>query len=148
MQTANIMVALGGDKGTLVPKRNVTVAEIAVLMEIHGNDAVLDIEPSGEIERTAREEIKRLVEIYGSAKKQGPNGDVHIVSALYPGVGARVQRSLDELEIPEEFFKAEKRMKPKAAKDPLDHDENGKKGGSKPRKKAEDEPEDDGKLFD
>lgn len=115
MQTANIMLSLGGDHGTTVPKYNITAAEIAVLRLIHGNDAVRDIEPSGNIERTHREEIDRLRTRYGRAKIDNGEGDqVSAVNALFPGAAARVFTSLDELEIPEEFYKAEKRVKPTA----------------------------------
>lgn len=106
MQIANALVALGGDKGNTVPKMNLTAAEIAVLRAIHGLDSVLEIEPVGEIERGNREERTRLRMAY-PAKDE--DGNV-IVDMLYPGAGARVYEGLDELELPEEAFKAEKRM--------------------------------------
>jgi len=116
MQTANIMVALGGDKGTTVPKYNVTASEIAVLRAIHGADAVTDVEPVGEIERPHREEIARLTREYGRARVPDANGnDVSIVASLFPGAAARTFRTIEELEIPEEFFKAETRVKAKPA---------------------------------
>lgn len=115
MQTANIMLALGGDQGTLVPKYGVTASEIAVLLAIHGNTSVLDIEPGDDIERSDREEIRRLNDIYGRAKTQGPNGDVLIVGMLFPGAAARAFQTLEELEIDETFYKAAARVKPKAA---------------------------------
>lgn len=123
MQIANIMVALGGDKGTTVPKYGVTVSEIAVLRAIHGNDAVFDVEPLGEVDRTDREEIRRLTDEYGRAR--GGDGNVEIVKNLFPGAAARAYQTLDELEIDETFFKpiahakaepAAKVKKPKAAK--------------------------------
>lgn len=112
MQTANIMLALGGDKGTTVPKYAITCAEIAVLQAIHGNDAVFDIEPNEDVDRTSREEIARLAGIYGLAKMNGPTGEVPVVASLFPGAAARVHQSLDELGLDESLFKAERRMKP------------------------------------
>lgn len=106
MQTAHALVALGGDKGNTVPKFDLTAAEIAVLRSIHGPDSVFEIEPVGEIERGSREERNRLRLAYPAKDEDGN----HIVDLLYPGAGARVYEGLDELELPEEAFKAEKRM--------------------------------------
>ena len=130
MQTANVMVALGGDMGTTVPKYEITVSEIEVLRAIHGKDAVHDIEPLGTIERSDREEIARLLEIYGQATMGGPNGKIGIVSHLFPGAAAPAFKSFDQIEIDPSFFKAEKRMSAPAAP---------KKAG----KKAAPEPEAD-----
>lgn len=113
MQTANCYVEIGGDSGTTVPKYEITVAEIAVLRAIHGPDSITEIEPTADVERSDRAEIKRLHEIYSRPDK--PDGPVH---TLFPGVAARVYQSLDELELPEEFFKAETRVKPKPAEKP------------------------------
>jgi hypothetical protein len=107
MQTANVMVALGGDTGNTVPKYGVTAAEIAVLRSIHGNEAVFDIEPVGEVQRGHRDERQRLVEGYRSKDSDGKS----IVEGLFPGAAARVFETLDELELPEELFKTTERMK-------------------------------------
>lgn len=145
MQTAKkIMVALGGDKGTTVPKYDVTASEIAVLMAIHGNDAVHDIEPGEDIERSDREEIARLAAKYGRAKVHTEDGDTFVMKRLFPGHGARAVQTLEELAIPEEFYKAESRVKPKAVPEE-------KKGR---RKKADDPVQNDepvstdGNIFD
>lgn len=107
MQTANILLSLGGDHGNTIPKWGVTAAEIAVLREIHGDDAVNDVEPVGEIKRSNREERARLVAIYGGAKnaEQKP-----IVESMFPGVAARVFEKIDELELDESFFKPTGRL--------------------------------------
>lgn len=112
-ETANILLALGGDAGNTVPKFDVTAGEIAVLRTIHGEDAVIDIEPQGVVERSHRDELTRIRGIYGRATDGNMN---RIVDILYPGAAARVFESLDELEIPETFYKAEKRVsrKPKS----------------------------------
>jgi hypothetical protein len=116
-ETANILLALGGDAGCTVPKFGVTAAEIAVLRAIHGEDAVIDIEPLGTVERTNRAELDRVRAIYGRATDGNMNS---IVNFLYPGAAARVFESLDELGIPEDFYKAETRVsrKPKPAPEP------------------------------
>jgi hypothetical protein len=155
MQTANIMLSLNA--GNDVPKRGVSAAEIAVLIAIHGDDAVSDVEPTGssdtididgaEVKWTNRVELDRLRRKYGRAKD---GEDKAIVENLFPGAAARVFETLDELNLPDTFYKATSRHKPEAAPaepeveavapapHPLDHDGDGKKGGSKRRaKKAE-----------
>lgn len=137
MQTANIMLALGGDKGNCVPKYDVTPAEIAVLRAIHGDDAVFDVEPTDkeattEVEngdprkRTNREELSRLSREYAGGRLFGT--DIRAVSALFPGAAARVYEDFDELDLSEEAFKAEGRVsaKPKPAK--VEKPGKGKKG--------------------
>lgn len=116
METANIILALGGDNGNTVPKRGVTPAEIALLRAIHGDDAVTDIEPTGDEatnedgrKRSNRDELSRLRSLYPA--KDGASG-TRIVDILYPGAAARVFETIDELEIDEVFFKPAERVKP------------------------------------
>lgn len=116
MQTANIMLALGGDMGTTVPKYGVTASEIAVLMAIHGNSAVHEIEPAADIERSDRDEIRRLREIYGRARIQTEEGDIAAVNSLFPGAAAHAYQKLDELEIAPDFYKATSRATPEVNK--------------------------------
>lgn len=132
MQTATVLLALGGDTGNTVSKYGVTPAEAAVLQMIHGSDAVFDIAPGEDVTRTNREELARLRFTYG--KPEGSN-ERSAVDVLFPGAAARVFESFDELDLDESFYKAEKRVKPKPA-DPLDHDGDGKKGGSVKGKKG------------
>lgn len=115
MQYANIMLALGGDRGTTVPKPAMSASEIAVLQLIHGKDAVFDVEPikvgDALAKRTSREEIKRLTSLYARARVPGPDGnDVSVISVLFPGAAAQAIKELDDLEIPDEFFKAKTRV--------------------------------------
>jgi hypothetical protein len=115
MQYANIMLALGGDRGTVVPKTEVSASEIAVLRLLHGQDAVFDVEPLKVDEdlakRTSRQEIQRLTELYGRARVQGPDGnDVSVINILFPGAAAQAIKELDDLDIPHEFFKAKSRV--------------------------------------
>lgn len=153
MQTANVMVALGGDKGTTVPKYGVTISEIAVLQAIHGNDSVFDIEPTGDVERSSREEIARLHDTYSRPSVNGkPEG---AVADLFPGIAARAFRNWDEIEIDAEFFKPLSRAaapvaEPEAEK-PAKPAKRGKKAAAEPvadadADESEDAPE-DGKLF-
>lgn len=102
MQTANVFVAIGGDKRNTVPKYGVTAAEVAVLRLIHGDDAVFDIEITGEVQRTHRQEIGRLTEAYG--RQEGERRSSPAVAELFPGAAARVFETFDELEIPEELY--------------------------------------------
>jgi hypothetical protein len=110
MQIANILLSLGGDNRNQVPKYDVTPAEVAVLRVIHGEDAVIDIEPLGEIKRTNREERQRLAQIYSQVQPDGTRRSP-AVDSLFPGVAARVYESFDEMDdLPEEFFKAATRV--------------------------------------
>lgn len=115
MDTANVTVALGGERGSTVGKYNVTAAEIAVLRAIHGDDAVFDIIPGAPVERSNREELARLKHIYGKAV----DGEQRAyVDTLYPGAAARVFEKLEELGLPDDYYKAEKRVAVKAAPEP------------------------------
>ncbi|GAA4169072.1 hypothetical protein [Shinella granuli] len=104
MQTANVMLAIGGDAKNTVPKYGVTAAEVAVLRYIHGEDAVFDIEVTGSVERTHRQEIGRLTEVYG--RQEGERRVSPAVADLYPGAAARVFETFDELEIPDDLYAA------------------------------------------
>jgi len=107
MQIANIILALGGDVGNTIPKYSVTVAEIALLQAIHGEDAVTDVEPVGEISVTNRAERERLREIYGRATDGNGN---KVIELVYPGAAARVFERLDELALVPEQFKTVARV--------------------------------------
>lgn len=102
MQIANVLVAIGGDMRNTVPKYDVTVSEVAVLREIHGNDAVKEIAITGDVRRTSRQEIGRLMERYG--RTDGGRFVAPAVSALFPGVAARVFEAFDELDLDESYF--------------------------------------------
>jgi hypothetical protein len=114
MKIANIMLAIGGGRDNTIPKYNVTAGEIAVLRAIHGEDAVFDVEPlaadalneDGK-SRTNRQELGRLKAIYGKAQD---SSGAALVEGLYPGAAARVFETVDELELPAEYFKATGRV--------------------------------------
>lgn len=119
MDYVNLQVAIGGDVGNTVPKFNVPVSEIPVLMAIHGPDSLFDFEPveapkDGE-DLADSEEMQRLRSLYGHVT----DGDgENVLRQVYPGAGARVVAKLDQLEIPEGAFKVLERVsaKPSAKK--------------------------------
>lgn len=141
MELANIMLDIGSDGTTILAKSRVTPAEVAVLMRLHGNDAVSDVEVLEDEalnedggKRTHRQEIARLMEVYGKNTPEGGR-EAPAVSALFPGAAARVFETFEELELDEGMFKAETRSnaKPSKAKKPqLDHDGDGEAGGAAP----------------
>jgi len=115
MQTANVLLALGGQRGNSVPKYGITAAEIAVLMAIHGVDAVYDITPlEAEVERSSRDEKARLFELYPARDEDGK----FVVEAVYPGNAPVVHQDLTDLGLPEELFATTERVRatPKAKK--------------------------------
>lgn len=139
METANILLDIGSDGTTILAKSRVTPAEVAVLRLIHGDDAVNEIEvladeagtPEGG-KRTHRQEIARLMEVYGKPTPEGGR-EARAVTALFPGAAARVFETFEELELPDDHFKTKTRSTAKRPeRDPLDHDANGKKGGAAP----------------
>lgn len=135
MDIANVIVALGGDTGNTVPKYGVTAAEIAVLMTIHGasggDTPIFDVEPAGTITRSNREERQRLLELYPAKNSEGKQ----IVAEMFPGVGARVPESLEELDLDESLYKASARLGAPAAEketatDPAPKAKRGKKAAA------------------
>lgn len=116
MQIANVLLSLGGDHGNQIMKHAVTAAEIAVLRAIHGDDAVQEVEPTGDVTRTHRAERERLLNTYGAAKSDDQKP---IVESMFPGIAARVFEKLHELELPDSFFKATGRLKAPAAAAPV-----------------------------
>lgn len=64
MQTLNALVAITGDRNNMVWKIGLTPAEILLLQGLHGADSVLQIEPSGDVQREPFAEITRLKELY------------------------------------------------------------------------------------
>jgi len=93
MQTVNCLLALGGDRGNLVPKYGISVSELQVLRLIHGSDACSEIEPVGEIEVSDGVEVERLLTVF-----MRPAHVMSPVRTLYPGGRAQVHRQLDQVE--------------------------------------------------
>lgn len=119
MQIANAILKVDKEGWTSVPKEGLTASEIAVLRIVHGPDAVFDIEPAGEIERSHREERARLKAAYvpGEGVRAG-GGTTDPVETLFPGAAARMFMTLDELELPDDLYKAVDRLRPDAAPSP------------------------------
>lgn len=110
METADIMLCLGGDTGNTVPKFGVTASEIAVLRHIHGEEAVFDVRPlDTALNISQREERERLRERYG--RMEGDRRISPAVEALFPGAASPMFTRIADLGLPEEFFKAEKRLR-------------------------------------
>lgn len=107
MEIANCMVAIAGDHGHTVPKYDVTPSEVAVLRAIHGEDAVFDLRPLGEADRTGKAEIDRLRFEYRTATDGDDN---RIVDQLFPGAGARAIATFADLELPENLYAATGRV--------------------------------------
>lgn len=115
MQLANALLALNGQRGNSVPKYAITAAEIAVLMAVHGVDAVYDIQPlDEETERSSVAEKARLFELYPARDEDGRP----IVETVYPGNAPVVHQDIADLGLPEELFATTQRVtaKPKARK--------------------------------
>lgn len=115
MKLANIMLAIGGGRDNTIQKYGVTAGEIAVLRAIHGEDAVFDVDPTDDDAlnddgslRKNRQELGRLKAVYGKASDG--NG-APFVEGLYPGAAARVFEDFDEIDLPDDYFKATGRVK-------------------------------------
>lgn len=107
MQICNCTVAIGGDPGMTVTKERVTVPELMILRAVHGDDAVRNIEVTGESDVSSPEERERLMSIY-----------VNPVGVVKDTVGAAgaLPKSIDESGIPEDFVLSAGVKKGKAKK--------------------------------
>jgi len=132
MQIANVMVAIGGERGNTVPRYGVTPAEIALLRAIHGDDAVFDIEPVGDAPISNGAERERLRAIYPAKDEDGNR----VFDRLYPGGAARVYESLDELGLDQSYFKPIAYAAAPAPKVEVDEAAPAKKGKKANGKKA------------
>lgn len=56
-----------------VPKDGLTAAEVVLLKQIHGDDAVVELKCTGEVSRADEYERSRLRDIYGAAN---PRADI------------------------------------------------------------------------
>jgi hypothetical protein len=70
-QLCRCTVAIGGDIRSVVPKTQVTPAEIMLLQSIHGADAVTNIRVVGELDATMDQERNRLGSFYKDEKVIG-----------------------------------------------------------------------------
>lgn len=122
MEIANVMLNLAEEGSTIIKKYGVTPAEVAVLRLIHGSDSINDVEIlAGDAKtdghkRTHREELARLLEVYGHATPEGGREALE-VTALFPGAAARVFETFEELELDDSLYIASGRKTAKPVAD-------------------------------
>jgi hypothetical protein len=113
MQICKCTVAIGGDPGMTITKERVTVPELMILRAVHGDDAVRNIEVTGESDVSSPEERERLISIY-----------VNPVGVVKDTVGAAgaLPKTIDESGIPEDFIidSGAKKSKKASATEALD----------------------------
>lgn len=86
MRLCDLTVRLNDSTGHTVRKTDVTPAEIVVLQAIHGESAVVEIEPKKDVKRSVAEEWDRLTHTYGrptDGLMDAGNGD--LLERLFPG---------------------------------------------------------------
>lgn len=93
MQRCNCTLRLSGDVGNTVSKKGISVAEIAVLRAIHGDDAVVDIQPITNDKTPHKQERARLMEIYGGHVIK----DKSVMELLFPGEFAQLPNTLSDI---------------------------------------------------
>lgn len=98
MELCDIELRLAGNLQHVVPKQDVTPAEILILREIHGPDAVVNIRPKKMDKRSHGAEWERLVARYGkNGQSAGPGGSSVLLDNLFPGAVKRLPVSLAEI---------------------------------------------------
>jgi hypothetical protein len=119
MQIVNCDVHLGGDRNHVVPKTGVTVAEIEILRVLHGEDSVVNINPTKQDTRKHAEELDRLRKTY-KRKLPGPDskGSKNIVDTVYPGPRPNLPATLKDIGV--DYPTASKAKKKSPAKDAAD----------------------------
>lgn len=66
MQVCKADISINGDRNSVVCNKEVTVAEIVLLRQIHGEQGVANIRPTEQDKRTSAFEIARLKRVYRS----------------------------------------------------------------------------------
>lgn len=108
MELANCILALGGDTQNTVPKFAVTPAEVALLLAIHGDQSISEIEVVGEIDRRNIEEADRLLAQYPAKDESGNL----ILQQVYPGRQPILHQTFADLQLPDHFFAVTQRAVP------------------------------------
>lgn len=100
MQHCSCMVFLSGELTSSVYKADVTVAEIAMLRAIHGEDAVVQIVPTFIDKIKASDELERLRLIYGpgNVSKEGKR----LIDEVYPGRAPNLPTKLADIDVDDE----------------------------------------------
>jgi hypothetical protein len=120
MELATVLVAIGGNKGNTVPRYDATPAEVMVLQRIHGDDSVMDIEPTGTVERSSAAEMGRLAAIYGSAKTED---NAPVLQDVFPGRVANVPARFGLLGLSPALYKPVSRAAPAPEPEPEEEPE-------------------------
>lgn len=123
MQTANITLAIGEDMGNTIPKTAVTPAEVMVLMALHGEAAVFNID----IQADAADEAPRdiILDLYHRYSRAKNNQNEPRVRDVFKDPNSNVPRTFAELGLPESAFTPASLAKmggaaPEPAEKPLD----------------------------
>lgn len=97
MQHCSCFVFLGGELTSSVWKADVTVAEIALLRAIHGDDAITTIVPTYKAAVKSADELDRLRVIYGASNvsKEGKR----LVDDIYPGRAPQLPTTLADIDV-------------------------------------------------
>lgn len=104
MQTINCLLKLNGENDMVIPKFGITVAEARILQHIHGEDAVVEVEPAGEVDTDPRAEREELILKY-PAKVDKPS-----IAAVAFSVLSQVPETLADLNLHDEQMRVEKRV--------------------------------------
>jgi hypothetical protein len=97
MQLYDVSVRIGGNLNSVVPKQDVTAAEILVLRRLHGDDAVIDIRPTNMDKRSHGAEWARLVDIYGRNGSSSVDGASVVLESIFPGAVKTLPVKLDDI---------------------------------------------------
>ncbi len=109
MQHADILVRINGDARHTSPRYNVSAAEINLLMAIHGDDAIVEVNQiPGSVDIDPRDLLERMATFY-TAKDAD---DRPILASVYPGNRPQLVQTIKALNLPAVAFKAVERAKP------------------------------------
>ena len=98
MQICDCDVLLAGSRNHVVRKNRVSVAEIEVLRAMHGDDAVLNIQPRETKKIASRDELERLRRRYRrQLNTAGTEGRKSVVDAVYPGNNPTLPTTLADI---------------------------------------------------
>jgi hypothetical protein len=103
MQTCECKVALA-DKRSVVLRRGITPAEAIILMEIHGDHAIMEPVQKENVSRTTMEEKSILCAKYDRPQRM-------IVERMFPGHDPRIPMTFEEANIDVKLAPAVKREK-------------------------------------
>lgn len=123
MELANVMLALNGKRGNTVPRYGVTPAEVLVLLQLHGPEAVYDIDVLDE-DASMTEEQQEVAEMNGRTLRAHllqtypkMQERLSVVPTLFPSPSGRdIPEQFSELDLPDTFFKAMARKLPPPVK--------------------------------